>query len=1010
MKRIFKALLIASCLIFFAASVFQAVAQGSEFGLAVKEFTLDNGMLFLVVERPVSPQVACRLAIRAGAALEERGKTGIAHMLEHMMFKGTKNFGTLDYKRDQELQEKIEAAYQVIKAELVKRHPDRDLIARKKAEMARLREEVLKIYVPQAFSSQLGKNGAVNVNAFTSMDQTQYLASLPSDMLEQWFSIISEQLFEPAWREFYVEKEVVQREWAYRYINNPNGAAWLDLDALAYTAHPYRNPVIGWKSDMEMFSTRDATEFHREYYNPSNAVCVLVGDVRVEEVRRLAKIYFERYPAGRRAPEIVTREPVQEGPRESLRYLKGARTPLVRIGFHAPPMGEKDFYALDVLSMVLSYGHSSRINQNIINRGLADRAWATNLDTRYGGLFVLGGSPNEPGELVRDGVSEAQKRRIYLKVSRELEEMLLKEVEGLKERPVSRKELERVIKMNQRALIEKLRDNEGLAGTLATLEIQKEWRYLMSYLDRLREITPREIMDAAEKYLTRERKNTVFIMPGGRAGRPPIKYEEMRTISGKAALQLAKPKSFENHSIYPTPPGWKHPLSFERHPEKIIYPRAETASIGGSKLFYLPDRELPLIDLTILVKAGKVDLPPSKAGLAGILSGSIIRGGTERYGPAVLAVLLDEKAIDLSVSIGEEMSFINLSVMKEDWEKGLEILEEVLRRPRFDALVLDAVKKQALSALKRQSEDAQAVSMREWRIWHFKDHPYGRDPLKGVETIPRIRREDLTGFLKTYFVPGNMVLCLAGDIEKEKAIEDLERFLGGFEKKEVPVRDLAEPGETPPVIALIHKPGQVQSQVTMGLPGIKRTNPDYWKMDLLVRIFGGKDSLLYTRLRDDLGLVYSAGFFQSYKWKAGFLAGYVGCRADKTAESVRETVKIMDSLRREVPERELEQKRLDSLNSFVFNVDTPAELVEVYGRYYMRNEPLDTLERIQDSFIGATREELESLARKFLDPKKLQVFVVADKTIETAPGESLEEDLVALAQELGLPYREMPLR
>jgi len=121
---------------------------------------------------------------------------------------------------------------------------------------------VQQIYVPQAFSSQVGRNGAVGVNAFTSTDQTQYVMSVPSDMLEQWFSIVSEQTFEPSWREFYVEKEVVQREWAFRYINNPNGAAWLDLNAAAYTAHPYRNPIIGWKADMEKYSTQDAVAFH----------------------------------------------------------------------------------------------------------------------------------------------------------------------------------------------------------------------------------------------------------------------------------------------------------------------------------------------------------------------------------------------------------------------------------------------------------------------------------------------------------------------------------------------------------------------------------------------------------------------------------------------------------------------------------------------------------------------------------------------------------------------------
>jgi len=130
----------------------------------------------------------------------------------------------------------------VILSEEQKRDPNQALIKEKLEEMDRLRQEVQKIYVPQAFSSQLGRNGAVGVNAFTSPDETQYTASVPTDMLEQWFCITSEQIFEPSWREFYVEKDVVKREWAFRYINNPAGALWLDLDALAYTAHPYHNP------------------------------------------------------------------------------------------------------------------------------------------------------------------------------------------------------------------------------------------------------------------------------------------------------------------------------------------------------------------------------------------------------------------------------------------------------------------------------------------------------------------------------------------------------------------------------------------------------------------------------------------------------------------------------------------------------------------------------------------------------------------------------------------------
>ncbi len=144
------------------------------------------------------------------------------------------------------------------------------------------------------------------------------------------------------------------------------------------------------------------------------------------------------------------------------------------------------------------------------------------------------------------------------------------------------------------------------------------------------------------------------------------------------------------------------------------------------------------------------------------------------------------------------------------------------------------------------------------------------------------------------------------------------------------------------------------------------------------------------------------------------LMGYIGCKGDATSQAIRETVKIMTRLQKDVPKKELEQKRLDALNSFVFNVDTPAELARVYGRYHMREEPLDTLERIQDAFISASREELGALARKLLEPEKLQIMVVGDKTTrvkkETGLEVTLEEDLKALAKELGLPYKEIELR
>ncbi len=1002
-----------TALLLSTTATIQTAAAVPGINIDVQQFTLENGMQFLVVERHASPQVACRIAIRAGSALEATGKTGIAHMLEHMMFKGTKNFGTLDYKKDEELQQRIEAAYQVILAQRDKRQPDQTIIDQKLSEMAQLRRQVQAIYIPQAFSAQLGKNGAVNINAYTTKDQTQYMTSVPSDMIEQWFSIISEQLFEPAWREFYVEREVVQREWAFRYVNKPAGAAWLDLSATAYNAHPYRNPTIGWPSDMARFSTTDAMDFHRRYYNPADAVCVLVGDITVAQAKHLAEIYFPRYPAGKRAPERVTDEPKQQGARRSVRYLPGARTPLVRLGYHGAPMGSEDFYALDVVTMLLSLGRSAILTQDIVEKGLAVSAWAGNPDNRYGTLFVMGGTSNEPAELKAAETDEAARRQATVKACRQLEDLLADQIRRLQTDLVSPADLARVKKLNRRDFLDRLRNNESLAETLATLEVQIGWQYLRNYLKQLDKVTAAQVRRAARKYLQPENRTSVYVIPGGKPATPPQQYSEIRNVGGAAAARLKKPASLENHSIYPTPKGWKHPLSFERHPERIHYPEAARWQSGDTTVFFLPDHELPLVELTLLIKAGRVDVADDQAGLAALLNQCLIRGGTADHDPRSLALVLDRNAIRLSVNVKQEDTVVQLSVLKDDWQKGLSLLREVLTAPAFDDGVLKVAKAQEITALKRQGGNAQAVAIRELMIRHFRGHVYGRDPLAALQTIGHITRQDLVDFVRRYLVPANMVAAVAGDMDEAEVRSSLDAFFRGLSSAPAPGRNLPLPSPTPPVLTVINKPGQVQSQVFMALPGLRRTQPGYWQNSLLMDIFGGNDSLMYTRLRDDLGLVYTAQFVQLYKWKAGMLLGYIGCKADKTALAIAETLNIMRRLRREIPRPMFEQKRLDALNSFVFNVDTPRDLVVTYGSYFLRREPLDTLERIQTAFINATVEELQKLADELLDPRKVQIVVVTDLNTpvhEQAGVSTIGNALKKLAGHEGLPYSEAPLR
>ncbi len=203
-------------------------------------------------------------------------------------------------------------------------------------------------------------------------------------------------------------------------------------------------------------------------------------------------------------------------------------------------------------------------------------------------------------------------------------------------------------------------------------------------------------------------------------------------------------------------------------------------------MFYLPDPSLPLVDLTLLFQAGSVDVSDGKSGLTQILNDTLIHGGAGERSPQELALALDENAIRLSFSVNEEDTVMRLSVLKGDWDKGLALLLDVLTRPRFEERVVQVSKDQILTALKRQGEDARAVSRRETMIWHFKGHVYGRDPFGALTTIPGITRDELRDFLRRYLVLSNMVVAVAGDIDKTVVLGSLERLFRSLPEGEIP--------------------------------------------------------------------------------------------------------------------------------------------------------------------------------------------------------------------------------
>jgi len=516
----------------------------------------------------------------------------------------------------------------------------------------------------------------------------------------------------------------------------------------------------------------------------------------------------------------------------------------------------------------------------------------------------------------------------------------------------------------------------------------------------------------ANEYFKADGITRVYVIPGGEPEAPVIEYSETRSGRSDINAGISPSKSdFSNISQYPTPEQWKHPLSFNRKPKKIIYPEADSFDMGGVKVFLMPSKDLPLIDLSILVKAGSVDVPSEKQGLEMLLEEALLLGGTADMSSEGLAEFLDSHAINMDFSVSTESSSINMSVLKEKQLIGTNILGDIISKPVFKKEVIDMLQLRNVSKLTRQNENATSIAWREAIAARYEGHPYGRNPLNALNTISGVTRQDLFSFMEEYFVPSNMVIAISGDITRQEAEEAVSSILSGLHKKPASVRTMEDPPKTPSKLILINKPGQVQSQIVFTMPSLKRENPNFWNMAFLANIFGGSDSLMYTRLRDDLGLVYAAYFYQSWLWQSGLLNGYIGCKADQTVKALDETILLMNQVAAGVPDDLLELKRLDVLNSFVFNVDTPHSLVKTYAGYFMRKEPMDMLSQIQDFYMNADKETLTELAKEYLTTNHMQIIVVCDETIPASGGDrvSLRSALEKFAESQNLSFVEIVL-
>jgi predicted Zn-dependent peptidase len=489
----------------------------------VVEHTLANGMKLLLVERHDEPSVAGGWVAHVGSANERPGITGIAHLFEHMMFKGTPTIGTKDARRDLEIiaeQERIreEMRREESKMRAAWRRGEIDDLLKPENKTPRYRElerrfneliaEQRELLVKNEFDRIYRSNGASGMNAFTTEDFTAYFVQVPANKLELWMWMESERLLRPVFREFYAERDVVFEERRMRTESTPLGRFEESFNAMFWESHPYGWPTVGWPSDISAISKAQADEFYATFYAPQNITLILVGDFEPAHALRLAQRYFERIPRGSNdAPEVVTLEVPQVA--EKRLYAEAETNPQVDILWHTVPFAHRDSYALGILSQALATRTGRLYKSLVLERQLATEIWATQRSQKWAGYFNAGGE-------ARDGHTP-----------QEVEAAIYAEIEKLQNELLPPDELQKVKNNFAAAEYRRLTSNMSILMQVIFNEGLGDWRQINEAGPKYQAVTAEDVRRVAKKYFTKENRAVAVYTrkPAATTGSQPIGKE-----------------------------------------------------------------------------------------------------------------------------------------------------------------------------------------------------------------------------------------------------------------------------------------------------------------------------------------------------------------------------------------------------------------------------------------------------------------------------------------------------
>jgi zinc protease len=926
--------------------------------IAFEQYRLENGLDVILHPDHRVPIVHVEIWYKVGSKDEAPGKTGFAHLFEHMMFQGTK-------------------------------------------------------HIPEdAYFKYLAQAGASARNGSTSMDRTNYFETLPAHQLELGLWLESSRMGflldgnpervpkpsrdaalpaepagsardRPSFRETFAnQRDVVKNERRQRVENVPLGAvARLELEALFPAGHPYRHEVIGSMEDLERASEADLREFFDRYYAPGNAVLLVAGDFDTAITKGLVDKYFAPIVAGR--PAEPPAAPPFARPLAERRLAMEAKInlPRGRMVWSTVPVFAEGDAELDLLANILGEGKGSRLFRRLVY----DLKLAQSVTVHHQSR-VLGGS------------FEIAYTAMQSKTLAEIEKVIDEELGKLRGSPPAPAEVERARNQIKTDLLRGMEPLSGLATRLLYYQVfAGDAAYLRRDVERYDQATPAALMAWAQKVLAKPGRVVTTVEPNPQA---PIMGRLVNAAAAKPTAAPATPAV--------TPAEAKPAAATRKTPDAAF--RAKLPAAGTKRAFKIPavkrfrlknglpvilaeSHKLPLVSVDVVVKTGSGANPKDKPGLASLVANMLDEGTTKRT-----ATQIADEVAQLGASLASyatwDASAVSLATMAENLDRAAPIWADVLQNPVFAEDELARVTSNLASALAQRKDHPPVVAAQVFARALWGDaHPFGWPDAGTEATLPKLTRAEVKRCYDSYYAPSNAVLVVSGDITEKEIHAKLEPLLLAWKPKKVPkvvVPKVEAPAK--PRIVLVDKPGAPQSSIRIGLPALERKSPDYYRALVANNILGGSFKRLTMNLRETKGWTYGVSSQLDARRATGpwFVAGEFV--AGHTADAVEEIGKEIEKLRRDdVTEKELAETKDEIIGAFPARFATAAQLASQMAALAIYDLPQNELDGFAGKIAAVDKEAVKRMAYKYLRPDNLLTVVVGDRASTEAALRKLAE-------------------